>query len=73
MTDNLDQKLNSLIEKEREILKKISIASRAMASQQIMAQLNFLLEECRFEQVEIRQLKGGKGKDSTFDDYLSIG
>lgn len=73
MTESLDQRLNALIEREREILKKMSVASRAMASPQVIGQMNFLLEECRMQQAEIRQLKSTNNKDSSFDDYLSIG
>lgn len=73
MTESLDQKLNGLIEREREILKKISVAHRAMASPQVMGQLQFILEECRIAQLEIRQLKAADNKNSGFDDYLSIG
>jgi len=73
MTESFDQKINALIEKEREILKKISIAKRAMASQQLLAQLQFLLEECRMQQAELRMLKSADTKNSSFDDFLSIG
>ena len=69
----LDQKLHDLVEKERQILKKISVASRAGASDGVLAQLNFMLDECRFAQFDTRQMmKEGKA-DSGFDDFLSIG
>ena len=69
----LDQKLHDLVEKERQILKKISIAARAGASDGVLAQLNFMLDECRFSQFETRQLMKGNKADSGFDDFLSIG
>jgi hypothetical protein len=69
----LDQKLHSLIEREREILKKISVAYRAGASEGVMGQLDFMLEECRADQMETRMLLKTDRKDSGFDDFLSIG
>jgi hypothetical protein len=69
----LDQKLHSLIEREREILKKISVAYRAGASEGVMGQLDFMLEECRADQMEMRMLLKSDKKDSGFDDFLSIG
>lgn len=69
----LDQKLHALIEREREILKKISIAYRAGASEGVMGQLDFMLEECRADQMEMRMLLKSDKKDSGFDDFLSIG
>jgi hypothetical protein len=69
----LDQKLHSLIEREREILKKISVAYRAGASDGVMGQLDFMLEECRADQMETRMLLKSDRKDSGFDDFLSIG
>jgi hypothetical protein len=69
----LDQKLHALIEREREILKKISTAYRAGASEGVMGQLDFMLEECRADQMEMRMLLKSDKKDSGFDDFLSIG
>lgn len=71
--DSTEQKLNELIEREREISKKINIAYRAGASASVVNQLIFLLEECKSQQAEIRQLKSHNGKNNNFDDYLSIG
>lgn len=72
MTDTPESKLNALIEREREILKKMNVATRAMASPQVIGQLDFLLQECRMQQAELRMLKN-QNKDSSFDDFLSIG
>lgn len=69
----LDQKLHELIERERQILKKISIASRAGVSDGVLGQLNFMLDECRFAQFETRQMIKENKTDSGFDDFLSIG
>lgn len=69
----LDQKLHDLVEKERQILKKIGVAARAGASDGILAQLNFMLDECRFSQFELKQLMKENKADSGFDDFLSIG
>lgn len=71
-TDTPEAKLNALIEREREILKKMNVAARAMASPQVIGQLDFLLQECRMQQAELRILKN-QNKDSSFDDFLSIG
>jgi len=68
-----EQRLNALQEREREILKKLNVAHRAMASETVIAQLQFLLEDCRFQQFELRQLRKTDEKESGFDDYLSIG
>lgn len=69
----LDQRLHDLVEKERQILKKISIAARAGASDGVLAQLNFMLDECRFAQFETRQIMKEGKSDAGFDDFLSIG
>jgi hypothetical protein len=69
----LDQKLHALIEREREILKKISVAYRAGASSGVMGHLEFMLEECRADQMDTRLLLKSDKKDSGFDDFLSIG
>lgn len=69
----LDQKLHALIEREREILKKINVAYRAGASAGVMGHLDFMLEECRADQMEMRMLLKSDKKDPGFDDFLSIG
>jgi len=72
MSEDINKQLATLIEREREILKKMNVAQRAGASEQIMGQLNYMLEECRFTQQDLRQLQAGKGKDD-FDNFISIG
>jgi len=72
MSEDINKQLATLIEREREILKKMNVAHRAGASEQIMGQLNYMLEECRFTQQDLRQLQAGKGKDD-FDNFISIG
>lgn len=72
--DPVNQQLQALQEREREILKKISVASRAGVSEQVMGQLNFMLDECRFQQLDIKQrASANNNKDSDFDNFLSIG
>ena len=68
-----EQRLSALMEREREILKKLNVAYRAGASEQVIAQINFLLEECRAAQFDTRQTQQADKKDSNFDDFLSIG
>ena len=72
MSEDINKQLATLIEREREILKKMNVAQRAGAGEQIMGQLNYMLEECRFTQQDLRQLQAGKGKDD-FDNFISIG
>ena len=72
---DLNQKLNTLIEREREILKKMNVARRAGASEGVLGQLNFMLDEVRFAQHDIRQIQQqNPGKDTSgLGDYISIG
>jgi len=72
MSDDFNKQLSALQEREREILKKMSLAQRAGAGEQIIGQLNFMLDECRFNQQDLRQLQAGRGKDD-FDNFISIG
>lgn len=69
-----EQRLNALVEREREILKKLNIANRAMASETVIAQIQFLLDECRMQQDELRVMQKVNGSNNQgFDDFLSIG
>lgn len=71
---DLNKQLNDLIERERDILKKLNVARRAGASEQIIGQINFLLSECQFAQHDIRARQSSKsGKDNDFGSFLSIG
>jgi hypothetical protein len=73
MTENLDQKFNELLEREREIIKKMNVALRANANPQIISQFDFMLQEVRIQQQELRIIQKSDNKDSDFDNYLSIG
>ena len=69
-----EQRLNALIEREREILKKLNVANRAMASESVIMQMQFLLDECRMQQDELRAMQKANGASNQgFDDFLSIG
>jgi hypothetical protein len=72
---DLNQQLNTLIEREREILKKMNVARRAGASEGIIGQMNFMLDEVRFAQHDVRQLQQqNPGKDAAgLGDFISIG
>ena len=72
MTDS-NQKLNELLEREREIIKKMNVAIRAGANPQVMSHFDYLLTEVRFQQHELRTKEKAGDKDSDFDNYLSIG
>jgi hypothetical protein len=75
MTDkdnSIDKQLNDLQEQERSIIKKMNLAIRAGANPAILGQFDFMLQECRFAQQELKILKGSSG-DSEFDNFLSIG
>ncbi len=70
----MNKQLNDLIEREREILKKLNIARRAGASEGIIGQMNYMLEECKFAQQDIRAKQAaGSGKDNDFGSFISIG
>jgi hypothetical protein len=71
---DMNKQLNDLIEREREILKKLNIARRAGASEGIIGQMNYMLEECKFAQQDIRAKQAaGSGKDNDFGSFISIG
>jgi len=73
MTDNSkEQRLNELLERERVIIKKMNLALRAGANPQVIGQFDFMLQEVRFAQQDLRQLQKAEKGDG-FDDYLSIG
>lgn len=73
-SETTEQRLSALIEREREILKKMNVANRAMASEMVIAQMQFLLDECRIQQEELRLLQKVNGNSNQgFDDFLSIG
>ena len=67
-----DQRLNELLEEERTIIKKMNTAIRAGANPTILAQFDFMLQECRFKQQELRIIQSSGG-NSDFDNFLSIG
>lgn len=69
----VEQRLQALIERERELIKKMNVALRAGANSTIISQFDFMLQECRFAQQELRIKQKSSDKDSDFDDYLSIG
>lgn len=69
----VEQRLQILIERERELIKKMNVALRAGANSTIISQFDFMLQECRFAQQELRIKQKSSDKDSDFDDYLSIG
>jgi hypothetical protein len=71
---DLNKQLNELIEREREILKKMNVARRAGASESIIGQMTYMLEECKFAQQDIRaKQSAGSDKGSDFGSFLSIG
>jgi hypothetical protein len=73
MTDtSTEQRLNELLEREREIIKKMNLALRAGANPQVIGQFDFMLQEVRFAQQDLRQIQKSSKGDG-FDDYLSIG
>lgn len=71
---DLNKQLNDLIEREREILKKLNIARRAGASEGIIGQMMYMLDEIKFTQQDIRAKQAaGTGKDNDFGSFISIG
>ena len=73
MADNTtEQRLNELLERERAIIKKMNVALRANANPQVIGHFEFMLQEVRFAQQDLRQLQKADKSDG-FDDYLSIG
>jgi hypothetical protein len=73
MADENLNKLNALIEQEKNLIRKMNVALRAGANQQILGQFNFMLEECRLAQFELRETNKTNNSDDKFGDYLSIG
>jgi hypothetical protein len=71
MNETPEQQLQKLMEQEREIIKKMNVALRAGANPTIISQFDFMLQECRFAQQELRVKQKSGGDD--FGDYLSIG
>lgn len=73
MTESADQQLQTLMDREREIIRKMNVALRAGANPTIINQFDYMLQECRFAQQELRVKQKSTDKDSDFDNYLSIG
>jgi hypothetical protein len=67
-----EQRLNELIEQERVIIKKMNTAIRAGANPMVLSQFEFMLQECKFKQQELRIIQSSSG-NSDFDNFLSIG
>jgi hydroxyacyl-ACP dehydratase HTD2-like protein with hotdog domain len=67
-----EQRLNELIEQERVIIKKMNTAIRAGANPMVLSQFEFMLQECKFNQQELRIIQSSSG-NSDFDNFLSIG
>lgn len=71
---DLNKQLNDLIEREREILRKLNVARRAGASEGIIGQMMFMLDEVKFAQMDIRAKQAaGTNKDNDFGSFISIG
>ena len=71
---DLNKQLNDLIEREREILKKMNVARRAGASEGVIGQMMFMLDEVQFAQQDIRAKQAAvPGKDNDFGSFISIG
>ena len=67
-----DQKLSDLLERERTIIKKMNVAIRAGANPQVLSHFEFMLDEVRFAQQDVRLIQTANKRDG-FDDYISIG
>lgn len=72
-TATIEQRLNELLEQERTIIKKMNTAIRAGANSVVIGQFEFMLQECRFAQQELRIVQRNNDGKSDFDDFLSIG
>ena len=72
--EDFAKRLNVLQEREREIMKKMNVAMRANANHALLEQMQFMLEENRAAQFELKIIEREKndGKDG-FNDFLSIG
>mgnify|MGYP006266816829 CR=1 FL=1 len=73
MSDDNQVKLTELLEKERALIKKMNVAIRAGANPVIIGQFQYMLEEIRMAQFELRAVSANNKSDDKFDDYLSIG
>jgi hypothetical protein len=74
-TASLEQRFNELLEQERSIIKKMNTAIRAGANPTIIGQFEFMLEECKFQQQEVRALQQNAAQEgkTDFGNFLSIG
>jgi hypothetical protein len=71
---DLNKQLNDLIEREREILKKLNVARRAGASEGVIGQMMFMLDEVKFAQQDIRAKQSADtSKGNDFGSFISIG
>lgn len=73
MSDDYQVKLTELLEKEKTLIKKMNIALRAGSNPVIIGQFQYMLEEVRMAQFELRSLQANNKSDDGFNDYLSIG
>ena len=72
--EDFAKRLNVLQDREREIIKKMNVAMRANANFALIEHMQFMLEEIRAEQFELKihEREKNDGKDG-FSDFLSIG
>lgn len=72
---SLDQKFNELLEYERSLIKKMNTAIRAGANPTIIGQFEFMLQECKFQQQELRAMQQNEQSNgkTDFGNFLSIG
>jgi hypothetical protein len=73
MSVDYQAQLSELLEKEKTLIKKMNVAMRAGANAAIIGQFQFMLEEIRIAQFELRALQSNGKTDDGFDGYLSIG
>jgi hypothetical protein len=72
---SLEHRFNEALERERTIIKKMNTALRAGANPTIIGQFEFMLEECKIQQQEIRMLQQAAAQEgkTDFGNFLSIG
>lgn len=70
-----EQQFNELLEKERTIMKKMNTAIRAGANIMIINQFEFMLQECKLQQQEVRMLQQSNADNgkTDFGNFISIG
>jgi len=73
MAEDYQKQMVALQERERELTKKMSLAHRAGANAGIIGQFQYMLDECRASQFELKEVGKESGENDSFNGFISIG